>query len=245
MTARAVGLTLVEVLVALAVLMINLLGWLGTMQLIALLLQRTAQLLASLEALDVSALCPLALLGLPPRWRRSGPRTGVTLVEVLVALALMGLVLSLVAAAFGSTARFARAAVAAGEELSWRLAVPTLLQQAIEVAGRGVSESCALSVQAGGGLLALRYTSAGGVLVADEVFAAVDGGGRPALYLRRVPHPRQPWLEDVTGVRVLDVEADGSGRVAAVRLELRHPALAQALVVHVPLPHRPCLETTP
>lgn len=245
MTTRAVGLTLVEVLVAVAVLMINLLGWLGTMQLIALLLRGTAQLLVSLEALDVSAFCPLALLGLPPRWRCSGRRAGVTLVEVLVALALTGLVFSLLAAAFGSTARFARAAMAAGEERSLRLAVPALLQQAIEVAGRGVSEGCALSVHAGAGLLALRHTTAGGVLVADEVFAAVDGGGRPALYLRRLPHPRQPWLEDVTGFRVLDVEGDESGRVVAVLLELHHPAFEQALVVHVPLPHRPCLEAAP
>lgn len=245
MTARAVGLTLVEVLVAVAVLMINLLGWLGTMQLIALLAQRTAQLLASLEALDVSAFCPLALVCLPPRWRRSGPRAGVTLVELLVALALTGFVLSLMAAAFGSTARFARAAMAAGEERSLRLALPTLLQQAIEVAGRGVSEGCALSAHAGAGLLALRHTTAGGALVADEVFAAVDGGGRPALYLRRLPHPRQPWLEDVTGFRVLAVEGDESGRVAAVLLELQHPAFEHPLEVHVPLPHRPCLEAAP
>lgn len=253
MGARRRGLTVIEVLVALAVFAINLLGWFGAMQLIALLLQRTAQLLASLDGLDVAVVCPLALLVAPPlrhddeppaRWRWRS-RAGVTLVELLVALLLAGVVFALVTGAFGSTARFTRSAQAAGEALSLRLAVPTLLQQALEVAGRGVQGGCALALDGGGGRIALRHTIGGGAEVVDEVFAGVDGGGRPALYLRRVPHPRQPWLEDVTGFRVLELQHDGDGRIGALRLAVEHPALEPALEVHVPLPHRPCLEAGP
>ena len=255
------GLTLIEVLVALAVLAINLVGWTAAVRLIVILLQRSAALLAVLEAPDLAEMCSLGLLlARFPRGRqtwsapaslgvsrpsRSRGSTGFTLVEVLLAMALSGLVFTLVAAGFVSTARFSRSTLASGDALSVRAALPAMLQQAVEAVGRGVSDRCALEVGAFGERLGVTFVAEGGTVVHEEVFSAQDGGGRPALYLRRVPHARQPWIEDVTTFRVLDLELDGDGRVAAVDLAIDHQALSDALHVRVSLPHRPCLDTQP
>ena len=259
--ADVVGLTLIEVVVALALLAINVVGWSAAVHLITLLLQRTAALLAMLETPDLAGMCSLGLL-FARRSRVQGPRRllssarsrgqsrscgrrGFTLIEVLVTLALSGLVFALVVAGFVSTARFSRAALASGDALTVRAALPTMLRQATEVAGRGVTEGCALAVDVAGHRLGVTHTGAGGTPVVDEVFAALDGGGRPALYLRRVPHARQPWLEDVTSFRLLHHELGADGRVAAISLELDHLVLSDPLAVRVALPHRPCLELVP
>jgi prepilin-type N-terminal cleavage/methylation domain-containing protein len=252
------GLTLVETIVAMAVLAINVVGWSALVHLVVVLLQRTAAVLELLDVPDLVAMCSAGVLCVAP-WRsrptepygtitgpdRGAPRRGLTLVEMLVALAIASLLFGLVAAAFGSTSRFARAALASGDALTVRLALPTMLQQAIQVAGRGVREGCGLGVDDSGRRLVVTSTLADGTLVVDEVFAALDGGGRPALYLRRVPHARQPWLEDVTSFRVQAHELDRDDRVASVELVLEHLALADPLAVHVTLPHRPCLEGAP
>ena len=259
--AGVAGLTLIEAVVALALLAINVVGWSAGVQLIALLLQRTAALLATLETLDLAGMCSLGLLGARPsraQWPRcslesarswgqlrSCGRPGFSLIEVLVALAVSGLVFTLLAAGFVSTARFTRTALGSGDAATVRAALPTMLRQAVEVAGRGVTEGCALAVDATGEWLGVTFSVAGGAPVVDEVFAALDGGGRPALYLRRVPHPRQPWLENVTSFRVLDYEMDAGGRVAIISLALDHVALSDPLAVRVLLPHRPCLEVAP
>ena len=263
MTRRGdVGLTVVEVLVALAVLSINVVGWVGTVQLVAVLLQRIAQLLASIDATEVTHACSLSVLAVP--WRRlasrcgpareticrtrslrRAPQAGLTLVEVLIALALAALVFTLVAGSVASTSRFARAALERGDALTVRLAVPTMVRQAIEVAGRDLGEACGLRVDAGGQRVAVTFRHRDGSILVDEVFAGLDGGGRPALYLRRVPHARQPWIEDVTGFTVEDLHHDADGRAAALDVRLEHRALDAPLAVHVALPHRPCLEETP
>jgi prepilin-type N-terminal cleavage/methylation domain-containing protein len=258
--ARA-GLTIVEVVVALALLAIHLVGWTAAVRLIVVLLQRTASLLAAVDGLaaaeapDISEWCALGLLmmRLPPR--RSpflaaarpavAGRRGLTLVEVLVALALSGLVLTLVAGGFALNARFARAALSQGDALSVRLALPAMLQQTVEVAGRGVGEACALAVDPSGHRLTITHLLAGGTTAVEEVFAALDGGGRPALYLRRLPHARQPWLEGVTSFRVVAPEPDAGGRLEALRLEVVHAALSEPLEVTVSLPHQPCQQAPP
>ena len=258
--ARANGATMVEVVVALAILSLNVVAWSALVRLVLLLLQRTAALLASVDGPDLVGLCALGLVAVAPpvsgarrrpdlqaadvAARRPQDGRGLTLVEILVALALASLLFGLLASGFASVSRFSRAALATGDALSARLALPTMLQQAIQVAGRGVSDGCAMTLDASGRRLAVSFRS-GGEVVVDEVFAALDGGGRPALYLRRVPHARQPWLEEVTSFQVLDHELDADGRVTALGLTLHHLALGEPLEVRVTLPHRPCLEAVP
>ena len=260
MTRRAsVGLMVVEVLVALAVLSINVVGWVATVQLVAVLLQRIAQLLASIDAVEVTHACSLSVLAIPrkrlasmgrpasdavlrPRSLRRAPEAGLTLVEILITLALSALVFTLVAGSFASTSRFARAALELGDALTVRLAVPTMVRQAIEVAGRGLAEACGIRVDAGGQRVAVTFRHRDGSIVVDEVFAGLDGGGRPALYLRRIPHARQPWIENVTSFVVHDLRLDADGRVAALEAQIEHRALDEPLAFSIALPHRPCLE---
>ena len=263
MTRRAdLGLTLVEVLVALAVLSINVVGWVATVQLVAALLQRIAQLLASIDAIEVTHACSLSLLAIPwkrlasmerpasdanvrHRLLRRSPRTGLTLVEVLIALVLAALVFMLVAGSLASTSRFSRAVLARGDALTVRLAVPTMVRQAIEVAGRDLGAACGLRLDAGGQRVAITFRHRDGGIVVDEVFAGFDGGGRPALYLRRVPHARQPWIEDVTGFTIHDLHYGADGRATALDARLEHRALVEPLAVRVALPHQPCLQEAP
>ena len=256
------GVTLVEVMVALAVMAINLVAWAAAVRLIVLLLQRTAELVSVLDGpADLAALCSLAVL-VPVSMGTRGPRgalssrvspdslmhmrrSGFTLVEVLVALALSAMVFGLVATGFVSAARFSRVSLASGDALTVRSALPTMLRQTIEVTGRGVSEGCALSIDASGRHVSVTFATPGDIAVVDEVFAALDGGGRPALYLRRAPHVRQPWIEGVTSFRVLDVEVGDDHRATAILAAIEHRALHQPLTVRVALPHRPCLEALP
>jgi hypothetical protein len=87
-----------------------------------------------------------------------------------------------------------------------------------------------------------------------EVFAGLDGGGRPALYHRTVPHARQPWLEDVTGFRVLSgrdgngewrtIEHDAVTHWTGLRVELAWLD-GDARTYELRLPHAPCAEPLP
>lgn len=257
-SSRSPGVTLIEVIVALGVLAINLLGWHAALHVIFLLLQRASVVLDPLALPDLIAVCALGA----PRWpqpytsetvarspqphhRHARVHCGLTLVEVLLALALSSALLMLLAASFALTVRGTRTALGATDEMSVRLALPEMLRQAVEGAGRGVTDGCALAFANTGRRIVLTYDIRSGERITDEVFADSDGGGRPALYVRRVPHPRQPWIEDVTSFGVVGHEVDGEGRIESARLALEHLALDEPLEVLVALPHRPCLEATP
>lgn len=178
-------------------------------------------------------------------------RRGLTLIEVLVALAIGALVLSLAAATSQSSRRLGAAIDARALEGRRATAVPLLLGRALALAGRGL-DGCGLHV-ADGGLRARVH----GIDLGDEqpetveIFAGLDGGGRPALYHRSVPHARQPWLEDVTGFRVLTARDEegtwraiehGAGlRWTAVRVELTWTD-GDARTYELRLPHAPCAE---
>lgn len=178
-------------------------------------------------------------------------RRGLTLVEVLIALAIGSLILSL-AAATGQSSRGLGATIDARAIAGQRAtAVPLLLGRALALAGRGL-DGCGLHV-ADAGLRARVH----GVDLGDaaartvEVFAGLDGGGRPALYHRTVPHARQPWLEHVTGFRVLGgrdvdgewraIEHDAVTRWTALRVELAWRD-GDARTYELRLPHAPCAE---
>lgn len=181
-------------------------------------------------------------------------RRGLTLVEVLVALAIGSLVLSL-AAATGRSSRRLSAAIDARAIAGQRAtAVPQLVGGALALAGRGL-DGCGLHVADAGGrarLLGIDLGDAAPEMV--EVFAGLDGGGRPALYHRNVPHARQPWLEDVTGFRVLAgldgdgawraIEHDAVTRWTVLRVELSWTD-GDVRTYEVGLPHAPCAEPLP
>jgi prepilin-type N-terminal cleavage/methylation domain-containing protein len=181
-------------------------------------------------------------------------RRGLTLVELLIALAIGSLVLSL-AAATGRSSRRLGAAIDARAIAGQRAtAVPQLVGGALGLAGRGL-DGCGLEVTDGGGRARLLGVDVGGAAPETvEVFAGLDGGGRPALYLRTVPHARQPWLEDVTGFRVLagrdadrgwrPIEHDAVTRWIGLRVELLW-ADGDVRTYDLGLPHAPCAESLP
>ncbi len=178
-------------------------------------------------------------------------RRGLTLVELLVALAIGSLVLTLAAAASESSRRLSSAIDARATAGQRTTAVPLLVGGAVALAGRGL-DGCGLEVTDGG--MRVRVL---GVGVGDsdpetvEVFAGLDGGRRPALYLRTVPHARQPWLEDVTVFRVLGgrddagtwraIEHDAVTRWTAIRVELGWTD-GDVRAYELRLPHAPCAE---
>lgn len=176
-------------------------------------------------------------------------RRGLTVVEVLIALAIGSLVLSLAAATGQSSRRLSATIDARAIAAQRATAVPLLLGRALALAGRGL-DGCGLHLADGG----LRARVHGVDLNGEEpetveVFAGFDGGGRSALYHRTVPHARQPWLEDVTGFRVLggrdesgawrEVEHDAVTRWTALRVELAWPD-GDVRTYELRLPHAPC-----
>ena len=178
-------------------------------------------------------------------------RGGLTLVEVLVALA-VGILVVGVAAMTGTATRRVNAALDARATAGQRAtAVPLLIGGALALAGRGV-DACALHVTEAGHRARFLGIDLGATEPKTvEVFAGLDGGGRPALYYRTLPFIRQPWLEDVTGFVVLaardhvgvwrDVEHDGTTRWTALRLTLAWRD-GDVRTYEVPLPHAPCAE---
>lgn len=176
---------------------------------------------------------------------------GLTLVEVLVALAIGALVLALAAATVHSSRRLSAVLEARAVAGQRRTAVPLLVGGALARAGRGL-EGCGLQVADEGARARVLGVDLGDAAPETvEVFAGLDGGGRPALYLRTLPHARQPWLEDVTGFRVLAgrdevgawrvVEHDAVARWTALRIELTW-ADGDQRTYEVRLPHAPCAE---
>jgi len=261
---RSAGFGLVEVLVALTIVAINAVGWTATLQVVLTLVRRIGELGSGLDpAALAGAACGLGCL-VPRRaplgggsvssrarrrpWRRV--RRGVSLVELLVALAVGAMVLAGLAATTSVTGRAARGTHQALDAATVRSALPALLREVVETAGRGMPDTCGLDAVAGASRLAVGRALGDGSVVVDEVFAGLDGGGRPALYLRRVPHARQPWVGDVTAFTVESVQsvADATGETARVEhvvVRVSHAALEGPLEVAVALPHRPCLEALP
>ena len=258
---RMSGFGLVEVLVALSIVAINAVGWIATMQLVFTLVRRIGELSGNVDpGVVASAACGLGCV-LPRAatsvawpnvhrrmsWRRM---RGVSLVEVLLVLAVGAVVLGGLTATLATASRVVRGTTQAVDAAAIQAALPTLLQDLVETAGRGMPSACGLTATMGSGRLAVRRALTGDSIVVDEVFAGLDGGGRPALYLRRVPHARQPWVEDVTefSVQRIDLLAGsipGLDRAERVVVRVAHAALELPLDVEIALPHLPCLEPVP
>jgi hypothetical protein len=241
------ALTLVEVLVALLLVGLNGAGLVAGLILALTLFGRAAELLHGLDTLSVGAACGLALL--PPHVGRARSRLGTRerrglgLVELLVALAVGALVLTLLAALVRVQAA-TRGALEERAEWSYaqhglRLAVEAEVATAGARLGAG---ECGMAQRSGGAVLELSRRGADGALALVTLEAGRDGAGRPALYRRLHPHPRQPWLEDVTSFHVtsFEVAPDAPERLAAVNLELRHERGGE-LRWRALLPHQPCV----
>ena len=262
---RASGFGLVEVLVAMAILSLQTMGWTAMLVLIFKLVSRVDQLSTGLDPSAVaSAVCGLGLLlprtvqcnGVPltvrircasPPWLR---RRGVSLVEILVALAIGAMVIAGLVATLHATSRTTSEAHRVVDATVVSAVLPGLLREVMESAGRGMPSACGLGGSVGGSRLVVRRALDDGGIVVDELFAGRDSGGRPALYLRRVPHARQPWVEDVTEfvVERIDVDADATTRsVRAERVVVRiaHESLSEMLEIAISLPHQPCIEGPP
>jgi prepilin-type N-terminal cleavage/methylation domain-containing protein len=179
---------------------------------------------------------------------------GLTLVEVLVALALGSLVIALASASSVSSRRMNAVLDARAVAGQRSTAVPQLVGGALALAGRGV-DGCGLQVLDGGRRVRLRGVDLGDALPSTiEVFAGLDGGGRPALYHRTLPYVRQPWLEDVVSFEVVAAkDEDGVWRSLVHDASTRWTALRvtlswtdnDVLTCERPLPHAPCAEVLP
>ena len=181
-------------------------------------------------------------------------RSGLTLVEVLVALAVGTMVVGLALVTGTSTRRLTTVLDARATAGQRQMAAPLLVSGALVQAGRDI-EGCGLEVTDAG-----RRARVHGIDFGDdapktrEVFAALDGGGRPALYLRTVPHARQPWLEDVTGFAVhaardsegvwRALEHDGVTRWIGLRVTLTWRD-GDERTYDLAVPHAPCAEPVP
>ena len=250
-------------LVALSVLAINLLAWTAALQIVFAIARRIALVEAQVtEDMALAEVCASLVVARPRLARRHHPvradaaadsrrrrRAGLTLVEVLVAAAIGAAVLTLVAASVAMARRSTGAVLVASEAAIVRLALPAVLFEVVGAAGRGLDAvaeplaPCGVDVEDGGRRLVVRYVERG-EHVEEHLFAAADAARRPALYLRRLPHPRQPWIEDVTSLHVRIVDGAGSAWAHAARLEVEHRALEQPFVVSVPLTHHPCIGGT-
>ena len=260
---RLSGFGLVEVLIALTIVAINAVGWTAMLQVVFTLVRRIGELSIDVDpAVVASAACAFGCLA--PRVSAQGVsvrahvhdrtasrcRLGLSLVELLVALALAALVVGGLAVTMAVTGRAARGATQAVDANTVRAALPVLLREVVEAAGRGMPEACGLIAPAGAFRLVVRRALGDGSLVVDEIFAGFDGGGRPALYLRRVPFARQPWVEDVTAFAVERVDlAPGisteHARAERVIVRVTHAALDAPLPIEIALPHLPCIEAMP
>jgi Tfp pilus assembly protein PilV len=259
---RRRGVTLVEVLVALVVLTLNLLGIVSAFALTVRIAHTASAVLAELRDLRPEAACLAVLLGpvrlhRPRRRHRSAADSGalrrargLTLVELLTASAIAATVI-LALGAFAATT--SRGASSVERRIDRELAehgLELVFAGDVARAGEGLDPAdCGIAIDHSGTRLdAYRRTTP------DEeehvtYTAGTDAQGRPALYRRTAPHPRQPWIEDVTSFTVeIPHVAAGTDppRLVAVTVVITRRGDGEPLRWTVPLPHRPCLrELTP
>jgi prepilin-type N-terminal cleavage/methylation domain-containing protein len=252
------GFTLVEVLVATLVFSLNAVALFATLMLALTLLRAAALALEGLDALDLAQACGAAasLVGrlgrptmAPVRSRAPrAPRRGLTLVEVLVALAIGGVILLALGSFAAATSSGRRALEARSDRLLIDHGMRLLFEGDVTRAGAGLAaDECGLAIGAAGSRLDVWWRGSDGELHQIGYAAGVDGAGRPALYRRHHPHARQPWLEDVVALRVHVAErVDGGGlaRAAALDVALDH-ATSDPSRWRVPLHHHPCEAPAP
>lgn len=179
-------------------------------------------------------------------------RAAFTLVEVLVALALTGLLGSLLLAASSGGARAGTRVALEVHQAERAALAEALLRWELEAAGRGRADG-GLEVRFGaagarGDVLRIRYLREAWREAPKEVdvelFAALDSAGRPNLYRRAAGSVRQPLVLGVTGLEVVGGLDAGGGalareelaarRVHALHLRLRHADDRTTRVVAVP-----------
>lgn len=181
-------------------------------------------------------------------------RHGLTLVEVLIALAIGSMVIAMASATSLSSRRMSAALDTRSIAGQRSTAVPQLVGGALALAGRGM-DGCGLQIFDAGQRVRVRGVDLGDAVPSTvDVFAGLDGGGRPALYHRTLPHVRQPWLEDVVGFEVV-AGRDGEGAWSAIVHDAtaRWRALRVTLswtdddvrTYELKLPHAPCAEAPP
>jgi prepilin-type N-terminal cleavage/methylation domain-containing protein len=181
-------------------------------------------------------------------------RRGLTLVEVLIALAIGSLVITLASATSLSSRRMNAVLDVRAVAGQRSIAVPQLVGGALALAGRGM-DGCGLQVLDDGRRVRVSGVDLGDAVPSTiEVFSGLDGGGRPALYHRTLPHVRQPWLEDVVGFEVSAAQdAAGAWNVVLHDAHTRWTRLRVTLswtdddvrMYELPLPHAPCAEVLP
>lgn len=183
------------------------------------------------------------------------PHRGFTLVEALVALLLGVLVVAVAASGSLSAQRLTTVLEARGTASQRTTAVPALIGGALALAGRGL-EVCGIQVDDGGARLRIHGIDIGDAQASTlEIFAGLDGGGRPALYRHTPPFVRQPWLEDVVTFAVplgrdldgggwRDLDQDGRTRWTALRVELAWSD-GDRRSYDLPLPQLPCAGALP
>jgi type II secretory pathway pseudopilin PulG len=232
------ALTIVEVLVALALFGVHAAALVAALVLSLSLVAAAGELLRGLESGDAAAACAL-LVGRPLRRQRAG----LTLVETLLALAVALLTLTALAALVRmhvlTSGTLEDRAESAYAQHGLRLAV----EGEVATAGAWLGEGeCGVARRDAGHALEFARRGGDGSLTLITLAAGRDALALPALYRRLHPHPRQPWIEDVTSFSVVALEPvpGAPQRVAAVHLDLRH-ARAGAVRWRVPLPHEPCL----
>ena len=249
------GVSLVEVIVAVALLGVQLVAWTSVFRLIAMLTSMSETLFTS--GFDDSggvclltfALAPLsrsvsrAGLNVPRLGRSLRQRHGISLVETLLAFALAVLVVGLTLVAASGYRRSAVRIESVHDALATRSAIPIMVRDVLAVAGASLPFGvCGLHVSPGRDRIAVEYRDVTGQGRSLEVFADLDGSGRPALYLRRPPYSKQPWIEGVTSFHVDVPESSHGDRIRAVSARVEHVVLGDAIDFRIEMPHRPCVK---
>ncbi len=244
---RSCGFTLIEILFALIILAINGSAVAASLALAASLVRAAGQILAAIPDIDPALICSGACLVLrsPRQLTRSTPaarRLGLTLVEVLVAIAIAGIILSTLGGFTSSLVRGGRSLDTVMDRNLIDHAFRLVLEGEFGRAGEGLATGhCGLAIGSGGGELHVRRRGDGGEVEHLVFSAGVDGAGLPALYRRQLPHARQPWLEDVNGFEVTPSGVGLGDRVQEVQVELTVHGQDAPVQWRILLPHQPCL----